>query len=153
MALTTFISQNLGAGKFDRVKKGARFGIVCSVILSEVIGMLIFIFSPTLVAAFNSDPIVVAYGVIQAHTVTLFYCLLAYSHCLAGIFRGAGRAMVPMIVMMICWCVIRVTYITIIVQFVPIINVIFWAYPLTWFLSSILFTLYYFKSDWIHTTI
>lgn len=153
MALTTFISQNLGAGKIDRVKKGARFGIVCSVILSEIIGLLIYAFSPNLVAAFNSDPVVVAYGVIQAHTVTLFYCLLAYSHCLAGIFRGAGRAMVPMFVMLLCWCIIRVTYITVIVQFIPIINVIFWAYPLTWFLSSTIFTIYYFKSDWIHTSL
>lgn len=151
MALTTFISQNLGAKKYDRVKKGARFGILCSVTLAELIGICIYIFSPSLIAAFNSDPQVVAYGVIQAHTVTLFYCLLAYSHCLAGIFRGAGRSIVPMIVMLVCWCVIRVSYITIIVRLIPVINVIFWAYPLTWFLSTVIFTIYFFKSDWIHT--
>lgn len=151
MALTTFISQNLGAKQYDRAKKGARFGILCSVILAELIGICIYVFSPTLVAAFNSDPQVVAYGVIQAHTVTLFYCLLAYSHCLAGIFRGAGRSIIPMIVMLVCWCVIRVSYITIIVRFIPVINVIFWAYPLTWTLSSIIFTIFFFKSDWLHT--
>lgn len=151
MALTTFISQNLGAKQYDRAKKGARFGILCSVITAEIIGMLVFIFSPILISAFNSEPEVVAYGVIQARTVTLFYCLLAYSHCLAGIFRGSGRSIVPMTVMLICWCVIRVTYITVIVRFIPVINVIFWAYPLTWFLSSVIFTIYFFKSDWIHT--
>lgn len=150
MALTTFISQNLGARQYDRVKKGARFGILCSVTLAEIIGILIYIFSPILIAAFNSDPEVIAFGVTQAHTVTLFYCLLAYSHCLAGIFRGSGRSIVPMVVMMVCWCVIRVSYITIIVRFIPVINVIFWAYPLTWSLSTIIFTIYYFKSDWIH---
>lgn len=150
MALTTFISQNLGARQYDRVKKGARFGILCSVTLAEIIGILIYIFSPILIAAFNSDPEVIAFGVTQAHTVTLFYCLLAYSHCLAGIFRGSGRSIVPMVVMMVCWCVIRVSYITIIVKFIPVINVIFWAYPLTWSLSTIIFTIYYFKSDWIH---
>lgn len=151
MALTTFISQNLGARKYDRAKKGARFGILCSVLLSEVIGILIYLFSPLLIAAFNSDPAVVKFGVIQAHTVTLFYCLLAYSHCLAAIFRGAGRSIVPMIVMLVCWCVIRVSYITIIVRFIPVINVIFWAYPLTWLLSSVIFTIYFFKADWMHT--
>ncbi|MDE7283322.1 MAG: MATE family efflux transporter [Lachnospiraceae bacterium] len=151
MALTTFISQNLGARQYDRAKKGARFGILCSVITAEIIGILIYIFAPTLISAFNSEPEVVAFGVIQARTVTLFYCLLSYSHCLAGIFRGSGRSTVPMIVMLICWCVIRVTYITIIVRYIPVINVIFWAYPLTWFLSSIIFTIFYFKSDWIHT--
>ena len=42
--------------------------------------------------AFNSDPQVVAYGTLQAHTITLFYFLLAFSHCIAGIMRGAGKA-------------------------------------------------------------
>lgn len=69
---------------------------------------------------------------------------------MAGIMRGAGRSTVPMLVMMICWCLIRVSYISIAVHFIPVINVVFWAYPITWTLSSIVFTVYYFKSDWIH---
>lgn len=150
MALTTFISQNLGARQYDRAKKGARFGILCSISMAEIIGIIIYLFSPILIAAFNSDPDVVTFGVTQAHTVTLFYFLLSYSHCLAAIFRGAGKSTVPMGVMLICWCIIRVSYITIIVRFIPVIRVIFWAYPLTWSLSSLIFTIYFFKSDWIH---
>lgn len=150
MALTTFISQNLGARQYERAKKGARFGILCSITIAELVGILIYTFSPVLIALFNADPQVVGYGVTQARTVTLFYFLLAYSHCLAAIFRGAGRSAVPMTVMLVCWCIIRVTYITIIVKFIPMINVIFWAYPLTWSLSSIIFTIYFFKSDWVH---
>lgn len=151
MALTTFISQNLGAREYDRAKKGARFGILCSITIAELVGICIYIFSPQLIAAFNSDPEVVSFGVAQAHTITLFYFLLAYSHCLAAIFRGAGRSAVPMLVMLACWCIIRVSYITIIVRFIPVINVIFWAYPLTWTLSSIVFTVYFLKSDWVHS--
>lgn len=149
MALTTFISQNLGAKQFDRVKKGARFGILCSTIMAELIGIAIYTFAPQLISIFNADPEVVQYGVIQARTVTLFYCLLAYSHCLAAIFRGAGKSTVPMLVMLASWCVIRVTYITIIVHFIPVINVIFWAYPLTWSISTVIFTIFYFKSNWM----
>lgn len=151
LALTTFISQNLGAKQYDRAKQGARFGILCSITLAEIIGIFIFIFSPILISAFNSDPEVIQFGVTQARTVTLFYCLVAFSHCLAGIFRGAGRSTIPMAVMLVCWCIIRVTYITIIVRFIPVINVVFWAYPLTWSLSSIIFTIYFFKSNWMHT--
>ena len=55
-----------------------------------------------------------------------------------------------MFVMMICWCVIRVSYISIVVRFIPDIQVIFWAYPLTWALSSLVFLIYFLKSDWIH---
>ncbi len=149
MALTTFISQNLGAKQFDRAKKGAFFGILCSVILAETIGIIIYLFAPQLISIFNADPAIVEYGVIQARTVTLFYCLLAYSHCLASIFRGAGKSTVPMLVMLASWCIIRVTYITIIVHFIPVINVIFWAYPLTWSISTVVFTIFYFKSNWM----
>lgn len=151
MALTTFISQNLGARQFDRVKKGVRFGVLCSVLIAELMGILIYIFSPYLIAIFNADPEVIAYGVLQARTVTLFYFLLSYSHCMAGVFRGAGKSSVPMLVMLACWCIIRVSYITIIVKFIPQIQVIFWAYPLTWTLSTIVFTIYFLKADWMQT--
>lgn len=149
MSLTTFISQNLGAKKLDRVKKGARFGVLCSVLLAELVGISIYFLAPHFIALFNNDPEVIRYGVAQARTITLFYFLLAFSHCMAAIFRGAGKSTVPMMVMLICWCVIRVTYITIAVRFFPVITTIFWAYPLTWSLSSITFTIYYFKSGWL----
>lgn len=150
MAVTTFISQNLGARQYDRVKRGARFGILCGVSLAELVGITLYLAAPQLIGLFDRNPEVIAYGVRQARTITLFYFLLAYSHMMAGIMRGAGKATVPMLVMLICWCLIRVTYITIAVRIYPVIDVIFWAYPLTWSLSSLLFTVYYRKADWIH---
>lgn len=150
MALTTFISQNLGARQYDRAKKGARFGIICSIVIAELVGIGIYIFSPLLISFFNDDPAVINFGVTQARTVTLFYFLLAFSHCLAGIFRGAGRAIIPMIVMMIFWCGVRITYITVAVRLIPEIKMVFWAYPLTWSLSSVVFLIYFLKGDWMH---
>lgn len=150
MGLTTFISQNLGAKKYDRAKKGARIGILCSISMAEIVGIIVYFASPVFIAAFNNDPKVIAFGVKEAHIITLFYFLLAFSHCIAGLMRGAGRATVPMFVMLGCWCVIRVTYITIAVKLHPVIQTVFWAYPLTWSLSSILFLIFYLKSDWIH---
>lgn len=131
-------------------KKGAKFGVLCSITMAESVGIIIFFTAPYLVAAFNNDPQVVAFGTAQARTITLFYFLLAFSHCIAGILRGAGKSTIPMFVMLICWCIIRVSYITVAVRIIPDIKVIFWAYPITWTLSSILFIIYYFKADWIH---
>lgn len=148
LATTTYISQNLGAKKPERAKKGARYGFLCSVLLAEAVGIGIYIFAPTLIALFDRTPEVIQYGTLHARTVTLFYCLLAFSHCAAGILRGAGKAIVPMLVMLICWCLIRVTYITIVTQFIPEIQVVFWAYPLTWTLSSLIFYVYYRKIHW-----
>lgn len=150
MALTTFISQNLGAKKYDRAKKGARFSIVCCLVLAELIGLGIYATIPVLISAFNGEPEIIAFGVRQARTVTPFFFLVAYSHCMAGLLRGAGKSAVPMYIMMVCWCLIRVTYISIIVRFIPSIDVIFLAYPLTWTLSSALFLLCYLKYDWVH---
>lgn len=150
MALTTFVGQNLGAGKLDRVKKGAKFGIICSVVMAEIVGIIIWVGAPVLISIFNNDPAVVAFGIKQAKTEALFYFLLAFSHCIAGIMRGAGKAIVPMITMLITWCLIRITYITVAVHLVPKIGVIFWAYPLTWALSSIIFLTYYKRVDWLH---
>ncbi|HBA64292.1 MAG TPA: MATE family efflux transporter [Lachnospiraceae bacterium] len=150
LSMATFISQNLGAKEYERAKKGARFGVICSMSLAEVIGVCVYFCAPFLVAAFNSDPEVVAYGTSQAHTIALFYCLLAFSHCVAGIMRGAGRATVPMFVMMCCWCIIRVIYITVTIHFIPKIQVVFWAYPITWTLSSLIFLFFLLKSDWVH---
>lgn len=150
LALTTFISQNLGAKQYGRAKKGARFGILCSIAMAELVGIFLYLTIPTLVRAFNRTPEVIAYGTAQARTVTLFYFLLAFSHCIAGILRGAGKASVPMFTMLCFWCIVRVTYITVIIRLIPDIHLIFWAYPLTWSLSSIVFLLYFLKADWVH---
>ena len=148
MALTTFISQNLGAGKIERAKKGARFDLFCSMSVAEVIGILIFIFAPFLMGLFDRNPEVIVSGVGRARADCLFYCLLAFAHGTAGVMRGAGRASVPMFVMLGCWCIARVAFITVALHFIPSINVINWAYPLTWALSSVVFLIYYLRSDW-----
>jgi putative MATE family efflux protein len=151
VSLTTFTGQNLGAKQFERAKKGARFGILAGVLLAESVGIILWILAPVLISFFNNQPDVIAFGVMQTRTEAIFYCLLALSHCLAGILRGAGKTSIPMIVMLICWCAIRITYISIMVKLLPYIQVVFWAYPLTWFLSSVIFMIYYKKADWIHS--
>ncbi|MBE6583865.1 MAG: MATE family efflux transporter [Ruminococcaceae bacterium] len=150
MATTTFISQNLGAKQYDRARKGARFGIITAVLCAEVIGILTYIFAPYLIALFDSSPQVIALGVQQARTVTLFYFLLALSHAIAAVCRGAGKAFVPMFVMLSVWCVIRIAYIAIIMNFIGEIQYIYWAYPITWAISSVIYLIYYKFSDWIH---
>lgn len=151
MALTTFIGQNLGAKQYDRVRRGAKFGILCSTLLAELVGITIYLLAPVFVSFFNSEAEVITYGVLQSRTESLFYFLLAFSHCIAGIMRGAGKATVPMFTMLATWCLTRITYITIAIHVIPKINVIFWAYPLTWCLSSIIFFIYFRKVDWIHS--
>ena len=149
-ALSTFVGQNLGAGHHDRVKKGVGFGIVCSCLMAEVIGVISYLFAPQLIGFFSETREAIDFGTRHMRTICLFYCLLAFSHCIAGIMRGAGKATVPMFTMLAIWCVLRVTYITIAVKIVNELTTVSWAYPITWTLSSIIFLIYLLKADWIH---
>ena len=151
MALTTFTGQNLGAGQYDRAKKGARVGFTCSMLLAELIGLTLLLVAPYAIALFNDDPAVIAIGVRQTRTEALFYFALAFAHSISAVMRGAGRAKMPMYTMLVCWCVIRVTYITLALKVWPDIITIFWAYPITWCLSCVVFLLYYLKADWVHS--
>lgn len=150
MALTTFIGQNLGAGQFDRAKQGARIGILCSMAMAELIGVALFFLAPYAMRLFNDDPAVVAIGVRQSHIEALFFCFLAFAHGVSAVLRGAGRAQVPMYTMLGCWCILRVSYITLALKVWPDIATIFWAYPITWSVSCVVFLIYYLKADWVH---
>ena len=150
MALTTFVGQNLGAARYDRVKKGVRIGLLCAVVIAESIALLIFIFSPQLIGLFDQNPDVIAYGVMHQRTTTPFFFLLAFTHAMAAILRGAGKSTASMLVMAVCWCVIRVPYVTIMARVFPVLRSVSSGYPVTWALSSIVFTVYYFKVDWMH---
>ena len=149
MAVTTFIGQNLGAGKPERARKGAAFGIISCMLIAELIGVLIHIFIPEMIALFDSTPAVILNGTTHARITTLFYCLLAYSHAVSGVLRGAGRSVIPMVVMMVCWCGIRVSYILLYAVGTQTLAAISWAYPLTWSLSTICFLIYYYRADWL----
>ena len=149
-AISTFVGQNLGAKQYDRTKKGVAFGIVCSCVSAEIIGILSYVFAPQLIGFFSDSAEAIGFGTQHMRTICLFYFLLAFSHCIASVMRGAGKATVPMFTMLTCWCVIRVTYISLAVKFVNELTTVSRAYPITWTLSSILFLVYFLKADWIH---
>ena len=149
MALTTFVGQNLGARQYERTRKGARFGILVTVTMAELIGVVVFLLAPWLIAAFDSTPEVVEFGIAKARTAAIFYFLLAFSHSIAAVLRGAGKTMIPMLVMMVCWCVIRVTFLSITIPLTHSIQMVYWVYPLTWSLSSLAFLIYYKKAGWM----
>lgn len=150
MALSTFVSQNIGAKQHERAKRGAVFGLAATMVVSELGGLIIYLFAPQMVSIFNSDPEIIGYGVLMARNIVFAYCLVAYSHGMAGVLRGAGLSRVPMFVMVGCWCVLRVTWIQLMVPLTGDIRVVFWSYPITWVCSAAILTVYFLKVDWLH---
>lgn len=150
LAMTTFTSQNIGAEKYDRIKKGTKFGLITAAFLAQIMGILIYFFAPQLLLIFTKDPQVIAIGVIKAKIMAFFFFQLALSHTMAGIYRGAGKSIIPMSVMLLFWCLFRVSYITVMLKFIYDIKIVFSAYPITWTLSAIVFIIYFYKGKWLN---
>lgn len=150
LSLSTFTSQNLGAKEYERAKRGARFGIIASITIAEAIGVLTFFMMPYLARMFTNTPEVIEISTLQSMTISLFYFLLAFSHCAAAIQRGSGRAFVPMIIMLSVWCIFRVIFVNVAMAINHNIQLLFAVYPLTWAISSVIYLFIHIFSDWTH---
>ena len=154
MAITPFVSQNIGAKDYERARKGARFGILCCVLMAEAIGILFFFLAPYLIAAFDRTPEVIDIGARKLQVTTLFYCLLSLSHAVAAALRGAGKSIVPMIIMLSAWCVLRVAILEgAVMTFGHQLLTVMVVYPVTWGISSILYLVYYLRYDFRNSTL
>lgn len=149
IAITTFVSQNLGARELDRAKKGARFGVLCTVIGAELMGLIVALAAPYLIGAFTSAPEAIAYGVTKSRVCAMFYFLMAISHGLSAVLRGAGKSVIPMAVMLAFWCVVRVSILELVVPLYNSISVVYWVYPITWSLSAVTLLIYYLRGSWL----
>ena len=145
IALTTFVSQNIGARQEERAFQGIRFGTVCTLISIELIGVAIYVFAPQLISMFIQDPDVIYYGVLRARICSLFFFLLGFSHVTSSVMRGLGKPVVPMAVMLICWCAVRVIAILLLGDTFHSVAFVSWLYPITWFLSSLVYVYQYYR--------
>lgn len=150
MAMTTFVGQNMGAKKYDRVKQGAKTGMIMSCTVTAAIALILFLFAPNILRIFSADKKVLYYGILMMRTVVPGYLFLAISHALSGVIRGAGLTTVPMIVMVCCWCFLRMAWILSMMPIFHDIRVVFWGYTLTWLASAICMYWYYKKAHWLY---
>lgn len=149
MALTTFTGQNMGAQKYERVKKGGKTGCIMSCITTISISAILLIFGPQVLEIFSSDPVVIDYGLYMMHVLVPGYVFLALSHAFAGIVRGAGITTIPMIVMVTCWCGIRMAWILTSVPLFHDIGFVFAGWPVSWVISSLWLFIYYRRGKWL----
>lgn len=150
MALTTFTGQNIGANKYDRVKEGTKIGMILSAVITFTISAILLIFAPNILRIFSDNTEVIYYGTLMLKTLAPAYIFLAISHALSGVLRGAGLTTVPMIIMVCCWCFMRMAWILSLVPIFNDIRIVFLGYPITWFASALLLFIYYKKANWIH---
>lgn len=143
MAITTFIGQNLGAGKLERTRRGIRFGMLCTLASAAALGAVLYGFAAPLVTMFGANPSAVSFSVGRCHVVTIFFVFCAYTHFMASVLRGVGHPVEPMLVFLLCWCVTRVLILAVFNPVFHSVALTYWVYPVTWMFSSVtLFILY-----------
>ncbi len=149
MALTTYVSSNVGAGKFDRVKKGAKRGFLLSVLTAETMGIILYFFSPVFLRIFTSDPGIIECGRLQASIVAPFYFLCAGTHSFSGMLRGVGRSTLPMLVTAIFWCGFRILWVPLVCLPKHVLALTYWAYPITWTMTFVILGTVIINGRWI----
>lgn len=145
MAITTFVAQNIGAEKYERVKQGIKTTLIFALVVIISFSAVVWFFGYQAIGLFTQNPEVISYGILKMHWMMPFYPILTLAHVLLGALRGAGKTKIPMYITILCWCVIRMAYLAIVVPLFHDLRLVFFGYPLTWTLSVILILLYYHK--------
>ena len=148
MANTTFVGQNLGAGKLDRVKKGVNIGILIAMAGTAIIVVPLMCFSDTMLKLFNSDPEVLRYGRMFVLYMSPFYIPYCATQIYSGALRGAGDSLSPMIVTIASFVVFRQLYLLIGTQFISSPLFVGLSYPAGWIVSTITLFIIYRSGRW-----
>ncbi len=147
MAISTFVGQNIGAGKMERVKKGLKAALYISGVTSLLTTLAVVIFGWHLVSMFNSDPAVVAIGSRYLLIVGGFYIVFSSMFVVNGALRGAGDTFVPMIFTVIALWLIRVPVSVYLSERIGT-DGIWWGMPAAWVAGLALSVLYYSTGRW-----
>lgn len=149
MAATTFVGQNFGAGKIDRVKKGTFVTLGMCIVYTILTGILLLVFQDSIMHLFTGDETVIAYGKICMLYFCPFYWMLGILQGLAGTVRGTGKSVPPMVVLLISLCLFRIVWIQFALPLFAGIEGVLLVYPVSWAVGAVLMVLYAWKGKWM----
>ena len=148
MSVTTFVGQNAGARRPDRIHKGLLTGLYLSWGLSACIITILYIFAPYISGLFNQDAAVLGFAVLFIRLNSIFDPVNATNQIEAGALRGVGDSRTPMIIMLMSFVVLRQIYLFIISRLTDSIYFIAIGYPIGWFVCTALMTLHIKRAGW-----
>lgn len=143
IAITTFVGQNYGAGKIDRVRKGIRSCLGMTVVSTVVVSTLLYVTCGGIYTLFTDDTEVLRIGVEMTRFLVPTYITYICIEILSGALRGVGDCWIPTLICLTGVCLIRVIWIMAAVPRIPGVRSIIFSYPLTWVITTVLFGIYY----------
>ena len=144
ISATTFVGQNFGAGRLDRVRKGAGACMVIGVVLTASVGAVLYNGGHLLVELFTTDLQVQAISMDLLHFMVPTFITYIAIEILSGTLRGVGDAWMPLVITGIGVCAVRVLWIMLVLPHYHTIIGAAFCYPLTWSLTTVAFVIYYY---------
>lgn len=149
IAVTTFVGQNFGANRYDRMRKCVRSGLIMSFSSILVLSWTMFFLGKYVLYLFNKDPQVIAQGTAILHTIMPFFFTFVCIEILSSTMRGTGDTIIPMLMNFFGVCVLRMVWIFFILPHNDTLPMLMLCYPITWAITSICFIVYYLQGGWL----
>jgi putative MATE family efflux protein len=149
VALSTFVGQNMGANRPDRVKAGLRATLIMTSFISLIVSLVTVLFGRFLMRMFTNDPVVIAMGGDYLRIIGSFYILFSLMFVINGVLRGAGDTLIPMFISLFSLWLVRIPVAYFLANN-PAIGVhgIWWSIPIGWFSGVVLYFGYYRMGYW-----
>lgn len=135
----TFVSQNMGAGQKDRIKKLMFISLLTVLVVGEGLGFLVVIFARQILGIYSKNPLVIAAGIRRLSIICSTYALCGIMDTMSNIIRGIGHSLLPMVVCIVGVCVFRIVWLSTLFQTVRFHTefIIFVSYPISWIITFI----------------
>ncbi|MEI6124331.1 MAG: MATE family efflux transporter [Bacteroidota bacterium] len=147
MALSTFVGQNMGAGKLERVKKGYRASLLMTAGISIVFTFVAIFFGSEIMSLFNHDAEVIHIGHSYLVIVCSFYIVFSSMFVTQAVIRGAGDTLIPMFITLFSLWILRIPFAYILSELYGSKG-IWWSIPIAWAFGMIASGVYYYTGRW-----
>ncbi len=149
ISITTFVGQNYGAGRYDRVRQSVKTCLLMTFAAAALIGAVFCLFAKPLLSIFTTDAEVMQIAVRATYMMASCYVTYVCIEILSGVIRGTGNSLAPMVLTCVGVCVLRVAWVFFILPLHRVFDMVVISYPISWVITSILFIVYYRKSNWM----
>lgn len=151
VSITTFVGQNYGAKKFDRIKKGVNVCYLMCAIGSILMTFVFMVFGTQICHLFTTDVEVIDLSMVIIRSMAPYYITFVGIEMYSSAIRGAGEALKPMLLTAFGVCGLRVLWMLVVAPLNLTIKTICLCYPVSWIITCILFTIYYYRGHWLKT--
>ncbi len=149
VATTTFVAQNYGAKRYDRINKSIKTCMLMSMVVAISLSVLLTVFGRTIFSMFTSDHAVIDIGVEAMSYMTPYYFAYVCIEILSGAIRGVGESIKPMIINIVGICLFRLVWLIFVVPLNLSIKFVVLSYPISWVATSLMLIIYYYKGNWL----